>query len=65
MANSKTPKKTNPYNGKSVVDLEKDLIKLETEYQQSLARGKMAADITPELRQRRARLLTALNQASN
>jgi hypothetical protein len=61
---TKKTKNNNPYAGKTKSDLVKSLGKLESEYQHSLAKGKLAADTTPDLRKQRARLLTALNQTN-
>ena len=59
-----TKKSSNPYAGKSRTELVKELTKLEAEYEQSRAKGKMAAMFTPELRRQRSQLLTALNQTA-
>ncbi len=61
---TKVKQTKNPFNGKTRSELVKELEKLEMEYQQSLAKGKMASQFTPELRKQRARLLTALNQTN-
>tara|TARA_B100000678_G_C17918455_1_gene386296 strand:+ start:380 stop:589 length:210 start_codon:yes stop_codon:yes gene_type:complete len=65
MATKETKKTNNPYAGKSVSDLQKEYQKLNSEYEQSLSKGKMTSQETPVLRKKRAQLLTALNQAQS
>ena len=66
MADKKTTKKktaTNEYAGKSVKDLEKAYLKIESDYQQSLSKGKLTAQQTADLKRDRSRVLQALRAA--